>query len=65
MHEFKNGQYVFYVPVNRPRAEDRYVVKRLLSQGHGAPRYIIRNQANPEREYTAEASELRRVPSGR
>jgi hypothetical protein len=40
-------------------------VTRLLPQPNGAPRYIIRSQAEPEREYTAEVSELRRVPSGR
>ena len=34
---------------------------RLLPQPKGSPRYIIRSQAEPEREYTAEASELRRV----
>jgi hypothetical protein len=65
MHEFKLGQYVFYHPHNRFKAEGRYIVTRLLPQPKGAPRYIIRSQAEPEREYTAEASELRRVPSGR
>jgi hypothetical protein len=63
MHEFKIGQYVYYVP---RKAEGRYVVMRLLPRGtKGGPLYIIRSQDNPEREYTAEASELRRVPSGR
>lgn len=62
MSEFKVGQYVFYVP---RRAEGRYVVMRLLPQAKGELRHIIRSQADPEREYTAEASELRRVPSGR
>jgi hypothetical protein len=65
MREFKLGQYVYYVPDNRPRAEGRYIVMRLLPQPKGEPRFIIRSQAEPEREYTAEASELRRVPSGR
>ena len=65
MTEFKIGHYVYYVPRNRFKAEGRYVVMRLLPQAKGAPSYIIRSQAEPEREYTAEASELRRVPSGR
>jgi hypothetical protein len=65
MHEFKLGQYVYYVPNNRFKVEGRYVVMRLLPQPKGEPRYFIRSQAEPEREYTAEASELRRVPSGR
>jgi hypothetical protein len=65
MREFKIGQYVYYAPHDRPRAEGRYIVMRLLPQPKGEPRYIIRSQAEPEREYTAEASELRRVPSGR
>jgi hypothetical protein len=62
--EFKIGQYVYYIP---RKAEGRYVVMRLLPRGTkgGGPLYIIRSQDNPEREYTAEASELRRVPSGR
>jgi hypothetical protein len=65
MHEFKIGQYVYYVPRNRFKAEGRYVVMRLLPQADGELRYFIRSQAEPEREYTAEASELRRVPGGR
>jgi len=65
MREFKIGQYVFYRPHNLFKKEGRYVVMRLLPQPKGEPRYIIRSQAEPEREYTAEASELRRVPSGR
>ena len=65
MREFRIGQYVYYVPHNRPRAEGRYVVMRLMPQPNGEPRYIIRSQAEPEREYTVEASELRRVPGGR
>jgi hypothetical protein len=65
MHDFKIGQYVYYVPTNRFKAEGRYVVMRLLPQAKGELRYIIRSQDNPEREYTVEASELRRVPGGR
>jgi hypothetical protein len=61
MHEFKIGQYVYYVP---RRAEGRYVVMRLLPQPKGDLRYIIRSPADPEREYTAEATKLRKVPSG-
>jgi hypothetical protein len=62
MHEFKIGQYVYYVP---RRAEGRYVVMRSVPQQKGELRYIIRSQDDPEHEYTAEASELRRVPGGR
>jgi hypothetical protein len=62
MHEFKLGQYVYYVP---RRGEGRYVVMRLLPQPKGGLRYIIRSQSDSEREYTVEASELRRVPGGR
>jgi len=62
MHEFKIGQYVFY---RHHKAEGRYVVMRLLPQAKGEPRYIVRSLAEPDREYTAEASELRRVPRGR
>jgi hypothetical protein len=62
--DFKLGQYVYYVPHNRFKAEGRYIVMRLLPQPK-EPRYIIRSQAEPERDYTAEASELRRVPRGR
>ena len=65
MHDFKLGQYVYYVPHSRFKAEGRYIVMRLLPQPKGEPRYIIRSQGEPEREYTAEASELRRVPRGR
>jgi hypothetical protein len=66
MTEFKIGQYVFCLPRNRFQAEGRYVVMRLLSRGtKRGPLYVIRSQAEPEREYTAEGSELRRVPSGR
>ena len=60
MREFKIGQYVYYVP---RRAEGRYVVMRLLPRGtKGGPHYVIRSQEDPEREYTVEASELRKVP---
>jgi hypothetical protein len=62
MHEFKIGQYVYYIP---RRAEGRYVVMRLLPQAKGKPRYSIRSQADPEREYTAKANELRTVPGAR
>ena len=62
MTVFKIGQYVYYVP---RRAEGRYVVMRLLPQPQGGVHYIIRSQADPEREYTAEASELRSVPGAR
>jgi hypothetical protein len=65
MHEFKIGQYVYYVPTNRFKAEGRYVVMRLLPQPKGVLHYVIRSQADPTREYTAEASELRKVPRGR
>ena len=65
MREFKIGQYVYYHPRNRVRVEGRYVVMRLLPQANDEPRYIIRSQAEPEREHTAEASELHRVPRGR
>ena len=62
MREFKIGQYVYYVP---RRAEGRYVVMRLVPRGtKGGPLYIIRSQAEPEREYTVEASELRTLSRG-
>jgi hypothetical protein len=61
MREFKIGQYVLY---HRHEAEGRYVVIRLLPQPKGNLRYIIRSPAEPELEYTAEATELRKVPSG-
>ena len=62
MTEFKIGQYVYYVP---RRAEGRYVVMRLVPRGtKGGPLYIIRSQAEPEREYTVEASELRTLSRG-
>ena len=62
MREFKIGQYVYYVP---RRTEGRFIVMRLLPQEKGEPRYLIRSQAEPELEFTAEASELRRVQGGR
>jgi hypothetical protein len=63
MHNFKIGQYVYYVPTNRFKLEGRYVVMRLMPQPKGEARYIIRSDENPSREYTAEASELRKVPN--
>ena len=65
MREFKIGQYVYYRPRNRVRAEGRYVVMRLLPQANGEVRYRIRSEENPSREYTAEASELGRAPGPR
>jgi hypothetical protein len=62
MREFKIGQYVSY---QRHVAEGRFVVIRLVPQPKGKLRYIIRSQADPEREYTVEASELRTVPGAR
>jgi hypothetical protein len=62
MTEFKIGQYVYYVP---RRAEGRYVVMKLLPQAMGEPRYIIRSEDEPKREYTVRASELRRAPGPR
>jgi hypothetical protein len=62
MREFKIGQYVFY---QRHKAEGRFIVVRLLPQPKSEPRYIIRSEEDPEREYTAEAGELRRVQTGR
>src|SRR5262249_61357696 len=59
---FKIGQYVCY---QRHRAEGRFIVISLLPQSKREPRYIIRSEENPEREYTADASELRRVQGGR
>ena len=38
---------------------------RLLPQAKGKLRYIIGSPADPEREYTAEAEELRKVSRGR
>jgi hypothetical protein len=62
MREFKIGQYVYYRPRNRVQAEGRYVVMRLLPRANSEVRYQIRSEDTPSREYTAEASELRRVP---
>jgi hypothetical protein len=62
MREFKIGQYVSY---QRHVAEGRFIVIRLVPQPKGEPRYIIRSPADPEREYTVEASELRTVPGAR
>jgi hypothetical protein len=61
MREFKIGQYVYY---QRHSAEGRFIVIRLLPQPRGEPRYIIRSQADPTREYTAEGSQLRKVSNG-
>jgi len=60
--EFKIGQYVYY---RRHAAEGRFVVMRLLPQAKGKARYVIRSEENSSVEYTVEASELRRVQSGR
>jgi hypothetical protein len=62
MREFKLGQYVSY---QRHGAEGRFVVIRLLPQPKGEPRYVIRSEENPSREYTVEVSELRRAPGPR
>ena len=62
MTDFKIGQYVSY---QRHNAEGRFIVIRLLSQPKGEPRYVIRSEENPSREYTVEAGELRRVPGAR
>ena len=62
MREFKIGQYVFY---QRHKAEGRFIVIRLLSRPKGAPRYIIRSEENPSREYTTEANALRSAPGPR
>jgi hypothetical protein len=62
MIEFKIGQYIYY---RRHSAEGRFVVMRLLPQPNGKVRYVIRSEDDASVEYTAEASELRRVQSGR
>ena len=59
MSEFKIGQYVFYHPINRVRAEGQYVVIAVYRQPDGEVRYVIRRQDDPSHEYTAEAQELR------
>ena len=61
----RSASIVFYVPHNRFKKEGRYVVMRLLPQHKDELHYVIRSQDEPDREYTAEVSELRRVPSGR
>jgi hypothetical protein len=58
---FKRGQYVSY---QRHKAEGRFVVIRLVPRPKGEPHYVIRSQEDPEREYTVEASELRKVSNG-
>ena len=65
MREFKIGQSVYYHPRNRVKAEGRYVVMRLLPQANGEVRYLIRSEDTPSRQYTANASELRRAPGPR
>jgi hypothetical protein len=60
MH-FKIGQYVSY---QRQKAEGRFVVIGMVPQTKGGLHYVIRSPADPEREYTVEASELRKVPNG-
>jgi len=62
MTEFKIGQYVFY---QRHKVEGRFVVVRLLPRPKGEPRYVVRSEEDPSREYAAEANELRRVQGGR
>ena len=54
----KIGQYVFYHPINRFKAEGRYVVIAVYRQPDGEVRYVIRSQDDPLHEYTAEAQEL-------
>jgi hypothetical protein len=62
MREFKIGQCVYY---RHHKAEGRFIVIRLLPRPKGAPRYVIRSEENPEREYTTEANELRSAPGPR
>jgi hypothetical protein len=62
MREFKIGQYVYY---QHHKAEGRFIVIRLLPRPKGRPRYVIRSEESPEREYTAAASELRSVAGAR
>jgi len=62
MIEFELGQYVYY---RRHSAEGRFIVIRLLPRPKGETRYVIRSEEDPEREYTIEADELRRVQGGR
>ena len=65
MNEFKIGQKVVYRPANSLKIGGRYVVLRLIPQPNGEPRYFIRSEDDPPCEYTADASELRRVSGGR
>ena len=58
MTEFKIGQYVYY---QRHAAVGRFVVIRLLPHPSCKVRYLIRNEDDASVEYTAEASELRKV----
>ena len=62
MREFKIGQNVCY---QRHKAEGRFIVIRLMPQPKGEPRYVIRSEENPSREYTVEAGDLRRVQRAR
>jgi len=64
MIEFKIGQYVNYHPTNQFKIGGRYVVTRLLPQPNAEPRYVITSEDVASVEYTAEASELRRVQAG-
>jgi hypothetical protein len=61
MREFKIGQYVYY---RGHATEGRFVVMRLLPRARGKVRYVIRSQDDASVEYTADASELRRVQAG-
>ena len=60
---FKIGQYVFYHPINRFKAEGRYVVIAVYRRPDGEVRYVIRSQDDALQEYTAEAQELLAPPS--
>jgi hypothetical protein len=61
--EFKIGEYVTYHPTTGRKADGRYVVIATFLQPNGEPRFIIRREADPTVEYTAEAKELRSGPS--
>jgi hypothetical protein len=61
MAEFKIGQYVFYHPRIRWKADGRYVVIAVFPQSDGKVHYRIRGEDDMSREYTADASELRRA----
>jgi hypothetical protein len=65
MNEFKIGQRVFYRPANSFKIGGRYLVLRLVPPPKGEPHYIIRSEDGSEREYMADASEVRRVPTER